>query len=79
MTTLLLTCYEGPEGKPCTMIVRRLHWILPHFWIWGVPFFMFYSTRSAQFLHQTPNQGLLKTLVRFLLSPMVNKLNKYAS
>ena len=73
MTMLLQTCYEGPEGQPCTMIIRSLHWTLPHYRMWGVPFFMFYATRSAQFLHQTPNQGLLKSFLCLLLSPLVNK------
>ncbi|CAJ2661727.1 unnamed protein product [Trifolium pratense] len=58
---------QGPEGQSCTMIIRSLHWTLPHYSMWGVPFYLFYATRSAQFLHQTPNQGLLKSILCFLL------------
>nr|XP_023910872.1 probable flavin-containing monooxygenase 1 [Quercus suber]POF12229.1 putative flavin-containing monooxygenase 1 [Quercus suber] len=70
---LALECAEenqGPEGQPCTMVVRTLHWTVPHYWIWGLPFYMFYSTRSSQFLHEKPNQSFLKTLLCLLLSPM---------
>ncbi|KAK4546712.1 hypothetical protein RGQ29_032874 [Quercus rubra] len=70
---LALECAEenqGPEGQPCTMVVRTLHWTVPHYWIWGLPFYMFYSTRSSQFLHEKPNQSFLRTLLCLLLSPM---------
>ncbi|KAL4334118.1 hypothetical protein GQ457_07G045580 [Hibiscus cannabinus] len=39
---------QGPEGQPCTMVVRTRHWTCPHYWVWGLPFFLFYSTRSSQ-------------------------------
>ena len=66
---------EGPEGKPCTMVVRTLHWTVPHYWVWGLPFFLFYSTRSSQFLHERPNQTFLKAILCSLFSPiMVTKL-----
>lgn len=62
----------GPEGQPCTMIVRDPHWTVPHYWIWGLPFYMFYSTRLSQFLHRNPNQSLLRTLLCLLISPLVS-------
>ncbi|WJX24523.1 monooxygenase [Trifolium repens] len=68
---------QGPEGQPCTMIIRSLHWTLPHYSMWGVPFYLFYATRSAQFLHQTPNQGLLKSILCFLLSPLRRGISKF--
>ncbi|KAK7848398.1 putative flavin-containing monooxygenase 1 [Quercus suber] len=68
---------EGPEGQPCTMVVRTLHWTVPHYWIWGLPFYMFYSTRSSQFLHEKPNQSFLKTLLCLLLSPMRRGASKF--
>ncbi|KAJ1418782.1 Flavin monooxygenase FMO [Sesbania bispinosa] len=68
---------QGPEGQPCTMVVRTLHWAVPHYWIWGLPFFLFYSTRSSQFLHERPNQGLLKTLLCLMLSPMRHGISKF--
>ncbi|XP_076957145.1 putative flavin-containing monooxygenase 1 [Bidens hawaiensis] len=60
---------QGDEGKSCTMVVRTSHWIVPHYSIWGLPFYLFYSTRFSQFLHQRPNQGALRTLLCQLLSP----------
>ncbi|KAF5812458.1 putative flavin-containing monooxygenase [Helianthus annuus] len=60
---------QGEEGKPCTMVVRTSHWIVPHYSIWGLPFYLFYSTRFSQFLHQRPNQGTLRTMLCTLLSP----------
>jgi len=63
--------FEGIEGKPCTMLIRTLHWTVPHYWIWGLPFFLFFSTRFSQLLHERPNQGLLKALLCFISSPMV--------
>ncbi|XP_028759964.1 probable flavin-containing monooxygenase 1 [Neltuma alba] len=77
---LALECAEanqGPEGQPCTMVVRTLHWTVPHYRIWGLPFFLFYSTRASQFLHERPNQGFLKTLLCLLLSPMRRGISKF--
>ncbi|CAK8532107.1 unnamed protein product [Lathyrus sativus] len=77
---LALECAEanqGPEGQPCTMIIRSLHWTIPHYQVWGVPFYLFFKTRSAQFLHQAPNQGFLKSLLCFLLSPMRRGISKF--
>ncbi|KAJ1439963.1 Flavin monooxygenase FMO [Sesbania bispinosa] len=68
---------QGPDGQPCTMVVRSLHWTLPHYRIWGVPFFMFYATRSAQFFHGSPNQGLLRSLLCLLFSPMRQGISKF--
>ncbi|OMO67066.1 Dimethylaniline monooxygenase, N-oxide-forming [Corchorus capsularis] len=47
------------------------------YWIWGLPFFLFYSTRSSQFLHQTPKQGLLRNLLCPLLSPLRKAVSKF--
>ncbi|KAJ8767377.1 hypothetical protein K2173_017421 [Erythroxylum novogranatense] len=78
---LALECAEanqGPEGQPCTMLIRTLHWTVPHYWVWGLPFFLFFSTRSSQFIHERPNQSLLRTiLIRILLSPMRRVLSKF--
>lgn len=68
---------QGPEGQPCTMIVRTTHWTVPHYRIWGLPFFMFYSTRFSQFLHGSPNQSLLRTLLCLLLSPLRRGVSKF--
>ncbi|GAA0154968.1 oxygenase [Lithospermum erythrorhizon] len=67
---------QGPNGQPCTMIVRTLHWTVPHYSIWGLPFYLFYSTRTSQFLHERPNQGFPKTILSHLLSPMKRAASK---
>ncbi|RDX78776.1 putative flavin-containing monooxygenase 1, partial [Mucuna pruriens] len=68
---------QGPEGEACTMVVRTLHWTVPHYWIWGLPFFLFFSTRSSQFMHERPNQGLLRTFICLMLSPMRRGISKF--
>ncbi|KAK4756856.1 hypothetical protein SAY87_006984 [Trapa incisa] len=75
---LALECAEAnQEGQPCTMIVRTLHWTVPHYWVWGLPFFLFYSTRSSQFFYERPNQGLLRALLCLLLSPLRRMVSKF--
>ncbi|KAI3913042.1 hypothetical protein MKX01_028769 [Papaver californicum] len=59
---------QGPDGKPCTMVIRTLHRTVPSYSIWGIPFFLFYSTRFSQFLHERPNQSLLKDLFCLIAS-----------
>ncbi|XP_034683265.1 probable flavin-containing monooxygenase 1 [Vitis riparia] len=68
---------QDPDGQPCTMVIRTLHWTVPSYWIWGLPFFLFYSTRFSQFLHEKPNQSFLRTLLCFLLSPMRKAISKF--
>ncbi|KAL4589378.1 hypothetical protein LXL04_002284 [Taraxacum kok-saghyz] len=67
---------EGEEGKACTMVVRTLHWTVPHYSIWGLPFYLFYSTRFSQFFHQRPNQGIFRDLLCHLFSPMRKTASK---
>ncbi|KDP34002.1 hypothetical protein JCGZ_07573 [Jatropha curcas] len=68
---------QGAEGQPCTMVIRTLHWTVPSYWIWGLPFALFFSTRSSQFLHERPNQSFFKTLLCLLLSPMRKAISKF--
>ncbi|EEF46171.1 probable flavin-containing monooxygenase 1 [Ricinus communis] len=68
---------QGPKGQPCTVVIRTLHWTVPSYWIWGLPFFFFFSTRSSQFLHERPNQSCFKTLLCLLLSPMRKAISKF--
>ncbi|WOL02653.1 putative flavin-containing monooxygenase 1 [Canna indica] len=75
---LAVECAEAnQEGQPCTMLIRTLHWTVPSYSIWGLPFFIFFSTRFSQFLHERPNQGLLKTLACHLLSPLRKGVSKF--
>lgn len=53
------------------MVIRTLHWTVPSYWIWSLPFFLFFSTRSSQFLHETPNQTFFRALLCLLSSPLV--------
>jgi hypothetical protein len=62
----------GEGGEACTMLVRTLHWVVPSYSIWGLPFFLFYSTRLAQFLYERPNQGMLRSLLCRLMTPLVS-------
>ncbi|XP_068657880.1 probable flavin-containing monooxygenase 1 [Aristolochia californica] len=67
---------QGPDGQPCTMLVRTLHWTVPSYWIWGLPFFLFYSTRTSQFLHERPNQSFLGDLFCLMSSPLRRAVSK---
>ncbi|KAK9131479.1 hypothetical protein Sjap_011966 [Stephania japonica] len=77
---LALECAEanqGPDGQPCTMLVRTLHWTVPSYSVWGLPFFLFYSTRLSQFLHSRPNEGFLRTILCTLSSPLRKAVSKF--
>ncbi|XP_010687787.2 probable flavin-containing monooxygenase 1 [Beta vulgaris subsp. vulgaris] len=67
---------QGADGKACTMVIRTLHWTVPHYSIWGLPFYLFYSTRSSQFIHERPDQNFLRVLTCLLLSPMRHIFSK---
>ncbi|XP_021750104.1 probable flavin-containing monooxygenase 1 [Chenopodium quinoa] len=67
---------QGPDGKACTMVIRTLHWTVPHYSIWGLPFYLFYSTRSSQYIHERPDQNSLRALMCLLLSPMRRVVSK---
>lgn len=68
---------QGPDGQPLTMVVRSLHWVSPHYWIWGLPFHTMYTSRFGQFLWESPNEGALKTAASFLLSPIRKAFSKF--
>ncbi|CAA6664609.1 unnamed protein product [Spirodela intermedia] len=68
---------QGENGQPCTMVIRTLHWTVPHYSIWGLPFFLFFSTRSSQFLHERPNQGMMRSLVCRLASPLRSGMSRF--
>ncbi|KAH0865984.1 hypothetical protein HID58_083195 [Brassica napus] len=68
---------QGEGGQACTMVVRTPHWVIPHYWIWGLPFFLFYSTRASQFIHDRPNQSFLRTLFYLLFSLLRTVVSKF--
>nr|GMC54660.1 probable flavin-containing monooxygenase 1 [Ipomoea batatas] len=67
---------QGTDGQACTMVIRTLHWTVPHYSVWGLPFYLFFSTRSSQFLYERPKQGLARTLLCHLLSPLRRGVSK---
>ncbi|XWS17535.1 hypothetical protein CRYUN_Cryun33cG0075600 [Craigia yunnanensis] len=48
-----------------------------HYWVWGLPFFLLYSTKSHQFLHERTNQSILRILLCYMLSPMRRGVSKF--
>ncbi|CDY21675.1 BnaA09g44260D [Brassica napus] len=68
---------RGEGGQACTMVVRTTHWVIPHYWVWGLPFFLFYSTIAAQFLHDKPNRSFLRTLFCLLFSLLRAMVSKF--
>nr|CAB3491508.1 unnamed protein product [Digitaria exilis] len=76
---LALECapYAGKGGGTCTMVVRTPQWMLPSYSIWGLPFFLFYSTRFSQLLYDRPNQGLLRWILCRLMAPLRVGVSKF--
>ncbi|KAI4337211.1 hypothetical protein L6164_015656 [Bauhinia variegata] len=74
---LMLDLLKGAKGQPCTMVIGTLHWTIPSYWIWGLPFFLFYSTRSSQFLYQRPNPNLFGAFLCLSLSPLRKEISKF--
>ncbi|KAE8710450.1 putative flavin-containing monooxygenase 1 [Hibiscus syriacus] len=68
---------QGDEGQPCTMVVRTPHWVAPHHWLFGLLFFIFYTTRSSELLRKRPNQTVFRTLLCYLLSPVRRGVSKF--
>ncbi|KAF6987443.1 hypothetical protein CFC21_005091 [Triticum aestivum] len=68
---------QGEGGQPCTMLVRTLHWVVPSYSIWGLPFSMFYSTRLSQLFYERPNQGFFRSLLCRLMSPLRAGVSKF--
>ncbi|KAJ1280384.1 hypothetical protein BS78_04G228400 [Paspalum vaginatum] len=71
---LALECAQANQGEgsgeACTMVV-------PSYRIWGLPFFLFYSTRLAQFLYERPKQGILRSVLCRLMSPLRSGVSKF--
>ncbi|KAJ1280188.1 hypothetical protein BS78_04G212200 [Paspalum vaginatum] len=78
---LALECAQANQGEgtgeACTMVVRTPHWVVPSYSIWGLPFFVFYSTRLAQFLYERPNQGILRSMLCRLMNPLRSGVSKF--
>ncbi|XBH58135.1 hypothetical protein VPH35_079620 [Triticum aestivum] len=68
---------QGEGGQACTMLVRTLHWVVPSYSIWGLPFSMFYSTRLSQLFYERPNQGFFRSLLCRLMSPLRAGVSKF--
>ena len=68
---IVFVLLAGEGGQPCTMLVRTKHWVVPSYSIWGLPFFIFFSTRFSQLFYQRPNMGFFRFLLCLLMSPLV--------
>ncbi|XP_008800513.1 probable flavin-containing monooxygenase 1 [Phoenix dactylifera] len=68
---------QGSDGQPCTMVIRTLHWTVPSYSVWGLPLLLFYATRFSQFLHERPDQGMLRSTLCRLLSPLRKGVSKF--
>ncbi|PWA71707.1 hypothetical protein CTI12_AA278120 [Artemisia annua] len=76
---LAVECVEankGEDGKACTVVVRTPHWTLPHYSVWGLPFYVFYSNKFSQYFRERPNQGVFRDLVCNVFSPMRKAASK---
>ncbi|XP_041996603.1 probable flavin-containing monooxygenase 1 isoform X1 [Salvia splendens] len=66
------------RDNPCTMVQRRIHWMIPHdAQPWGLSFSFLFFTRFAELMLHKPGQGSLFTAATILLTPLrwvVNKL-----
>ncbi|CAO2150683.1 unnamed protein product [Urochloa humidicola] len=77
---LALECAVANQGEgveACTMLVRTPQWMLPSYCIWGLPFFVFYSTRFSQLFYDCPNQGLFRSLLCRLMTPLKAGVSKF--
>ncbi|CAM0145430.1 unnamed protein product [Urochloa decumbens] len=68
---------KGERVEACTMLVRTPQWMLPSYSIWGLPFFLFYSTRFSQLLYDRPNQGLFRSFLCRLMTPLKAGVSKF--
>ncbi|KAG6413032.1 hypothetical protein SASPL_125730 [Salvia splendens] len=61
------------RDNPCTMVQRRIHWMIPHdAQPWGLSFSFLFFTRFAELMLHKPGQGSLFTAATILLTPLPN-------
>lgn len=76
---LAAECAEANQGSghPCTMVVRRVHWTIPSYNVWGVPLSFLYGTRFAQLLLGKPGESFLQSVILRLLAPLRWAVSKF--
>ncbi|KAG8372651.1 hypothetical protein BUALT_Bualt12G0088800 [Buddleja alternifolia] len=67
---------NGTE-KPCTMIQRNIHWMLPDGQPWGVNLGYLCFNRFAELIVHKPGEGYLTSVLATLLSPLRWVISKF--
>ncbi|EFJ31272.1 hypothetical protein SELMODRAFT_408854 [Selaginella moellendorffii] len=61
---------EANQGKPCTLLFRRAHWIVQHWDVFGVNIAYLFGTRLSEMYYHKPGQGFFSSLLTSLLWPL---------
>lgn len=68
---------ENGIEKPCTMIQRTIHWMLPDVEPWGVNFGYLFFNRFSELMVHKPGEGFFHNILAFLLRPLRWGMSKF--